>query len=289
MNKISTITDYRERINRVLVYINNHLGDKIDLAGLSEIAHFSPFHFHRIMRAYLKESIGTYIIRIRMESAATLLLYTKDDVADIAIKVGYESPAAFSKAFQKRFGTSPSDYRQNKGSLEYDVLFISDLKSKVMELKPKIKEIGSKKVVYIHAIGDYNEVGPVWERLADFMKKKKLFGFSTESMGISYDDPDITEASKLRYDACCTVSKEVKPEGEVGYKVIEGGLFAIFRHKGPYNTLNTTYNQIYEQWLPGSGYELRDVPPREVYLNDPEKSKPEDLKTDIYIGVEPGS
>jgi AraC family transcriptional regulator len=77
----------------------------------------------------------------------------------------------------------------------------------------------------------------------------------------------------------------VKPQGEVGYKVIEGGLFAIFRHKGPYNMLNATYNQIYEQWLPGSGYELRDVPPIEVYLTDAGKTKPENLKTDIYLGV----
>jgi len=285
MNKISTVNNYRERINRVLLYIDNHLGEKIDLAKLADMAHFSPFHFHRIMKAYLNESIGSYIIRVRLETAATLLIFLDDPIGDIAWKVGYESPAAFGKAFQKRFGTSPSDYRQNRGSLEYNKLFISDLKTNTMELKPKIKEIGPKKIVYIHAIGDYNDVGPAWERLAQFMQKNKLFGFGTECLGISYDDPAITDTEKLRYDACFTVSKEVKPDGEVGFKEIERGIYAIFRHKGPYSMLSKTYDQIYKNWLPTSGYELRDIPCMEFYHNDPNKTKPENLKTDIYIGV----
>jgi AraC family transcriptional regulator len=285
MNRISTTNNYRERINKVLLYINNHLGEKIDLAKMADMAHFSPFHFHRIMKAYLNESIGAYIIRVRLETAATLLLFANDPIGDIAWKMGYESPAAFTKAFQKRFGTSPSDYRQNKGSLEYNKIFMSDLKSIKMELKPKIKEIKPKKVIYIHSIGDYNELGPVWERLTKFMQKKKLFSFGTECLGLSYDDPEVTDTEKLRYDACFTVSKEVKPEGEVGYKEIEGGLFAIFRHKGPYSKLSETYDQIYKNWLSTSGYELRDVPPLEVYLSDPEKTKPENLKTDIYVGI----
>ena len=162
---------------------------------------------------------------------------------------------------------------------------MSDLKINKMKLKPKIKEINHKKVVYIRAIGAYNDVGPVWERLTGFMKKNRLFGFGTQCLGISYDDPDITDTEKLRYDACFTVSKEVKPEGEVGFMDVEGGLFAIFRHKGAYATLNETYNQIYKNWLPESGYELRDVAAMEVYLNHPGKTKSDNLKTDIYLGV----
>jgi AraC family transcriptional regulator len=77
----------------------------------------------------------------------------------------------------------------------------------------------------------------------------------------------------------------VKPEGEVGYKVLDGGLYAIFRHTGPYAEFSRTYDQIYLNWLPESGYELRDAPPLEFYLNDPDRTKPENLKTDIYVPV----
>ena len=285
MERLSTKKDYQERINRVLWHIDRHLGEELKLEELAAIAHFSPFHFHKIMRAYLRESLGSYIIRVRMETAASLLMYSDISITDIAYRIGYDTPAAFTKAFQKRFGTSPSDYRQNKGSLKTEKIQISNLKTQSMELKPKIREVKPIPVVYVHCIGDYNNVGPAWEKLAKFMKEKKLFSFGQDFIGVSYDDPSVTETGKLRYDACASVKKEVKPEGEVGYKVLEGGLYAIFRHKGPYSEFSKTYDAIYLQWLPESGYELRDAPPLEFYLNDPDSTRPENLKTDIYLPV----
>jgi AraC family transcriptional regulator len=222
-----------------------------------------------------------------LDTAASLLIYSDTTISDIAYRIGYDTPAAFTKAFQKRFGTSPSDYRQNKGSLEMENFQLSNLNFQVMKLKPKIKEIKPIPVVYIHHIGAYNKVGTAWEKLAKFMKEKKLFSFGQDFIGVSYDDPSVTEAEKLRYDACASVKKEVKPEGEVGYKVLEGGLFAIFLHKGPYENLSQTYDQIYSSWLPDSGYEVRDAPPMEYCLSDPDKVKPENLKTDIYVPVSP--
>jgi AraC family transcriptional regulator len=285
MFRQSTRDVYHERINKVLVYINNNLGEKMDLEKLASMAHFSPFHFHKIMRAYLRESIGSYIIRVRMETAANLLIYSGETITDIAYKIGYDTPAAFTKAFQKRFGTSPSDYRQNKGSLKMEKFQLSNLNFQVMILKPKIREIKPIPVIYVHAIGDYNNVGPAWEKLSKFMKEQKLFSFGTDFIGVSYDDPNVTETEKLRYDACASVKKEIKPEGEVGYKELEGGLYAIFRHKGPYKNFSQTYDEIYLNWLPDSGYELRDAPSLEFYLNSPGRTKPENLKTDVYIPV----
>jgi len=283
MSKSETKAVYFERINKVLVYIDSNLGEKMDLEMLAEKAHFSPFHFHKIMRAYLRESLGSYIIRVRLDTAAALLIYSDEPVSGIAYRIGYDTPAALTKSFQKRFGTSPSDYRQNKGSLKLEKVQLSNFKTSIMNLKPKIREIKPIPVVYIHAIGNYNDVGPVWERLMKFIKEKKLFSFSMDFIGVSYDDPSVTETEKLRYDACVKVHKDVKPEGEVGYKVLDGGLYAIFRHKGPYEAFSRTYDQIYLNWLPDSGYELRDAPPLEFYLNDPDSTKPENLKTDIYI------
>lgn len=285
MSKTSTKAIYFERINKVLVYINSHLGEELKLEELAAMACFSPFHFHKIMRAYLRESIGSYIIRVRLDSAVSLLLYSSESITDIAYRIGYDTPAAFTKSFQKRFGTSPSDYRQNKGSLRLQNVQLSTSNFKIMNLKPKIREIKPIPVAYIHSIGNYNEVGPVWDRLMAFIKEKKLFSFGMEFIGVSYDDPTVTESEKLRYDACVTMKKEIKPEGEVGFKHLEGGLHAIFRHKGPYKDFSKTYDQIYLNWLPDNGFELRDAPPLEFYLNDPESTKPENLKTDIYIPV----
>lgn len=286
--KEETRIDYLQRVNKVLLYINEHLAENLDIESLSHISNFSAFHFHRIMKAHLRESLGSYIQRLRLDKAANQLLFTKESISDIATNVGYESPAAFSKAFNKRFDISPTDYRENISSYKLKTEFLHLNKTfKIMELKPKIKDIKPKKVIYVNTIGPYmgDGIGKAWDILCSFAKKKHLFGFNTEFIGVSYDDPKITDQDKLRYDACVTVRKEVEPEAEVGYKLIQGGKYAIFRHVGPYDKFEETYDYIFSKWLPESGLELSDNPCFEKYLNDPEKTDPEHLKTEIYVPI----
>jgi len=139
------------------------------------------------------------------------------------------------------------------------------------------------KVIYIQAIGDYNNVGPAWGRLCEFAGRKGMFGPRTIMLGLSHDDPQITETSKLRYDACIVIDHDIEPEGEIGVKTVTGGNYAVFIHKGPYRELQKSYNDIFRNWLPESDNELGDSPPLEIYLNDPEKVKAEDLRTEICI------
>ncbi len=57
--RTSTTEEYHRCVNIVIEYINNHLGEEIDLEKLAEISHFSPYHFHRIMKAFLHEPLGS--------------------------------------------------------------------------------------------------------------------------------------------------------------------------------------------------------------------------------------
>ena len=75
--RMATTQEYHQCVNRVVEYINNHLGEEIDLERLAEISHFSPYHFHRIMKAFLGEPLGAFIVRTRIETAARLLRYRK--------------------------------------------------------------------------------------------------------------------------------------------------------------------------------------------------------------------
>ena len=72
--KKTTQEEYQKCVNAVVDYINLHLGEEIDLKSLARISHFSPFYFHRIMKAFLGEPVGTFIVRTRTEAAARLLL-----------------------------------------------------------------------------------------------------------------------------------------------------------------------------------------------------------------------
>ncbi len=286
--KTDTQNFYFERINKVIHYINNHLDENPDISKLAEIGNYSQYHFHRIMKAYLGESLGAYIIRLRLETAASLLLYSSETVNNIAFNVGYETPSSFTKAFKKRYGISPVEFRKNNSatpkSEQIKIKFnaMENLKS----LQPKIKNVKSKKVIYARALGNYNKSAEkAWETVCTFAKTKKLFGFKTEFIGISHDDPKITDSEKLRYDACVAITKDVKPEGEIGTQEIPGGKFAVFTHKGPYEKLENSYEYIFGKWLPESKSELRNVHSFEKYLNAPEDTEPEKLRTEIYIPI----
>jgi AraC family transcriptional regulator len=287
--KADTLSFYHERINKVVNYINNHLNEDLDIIKLANVGNYSTFHFHRIMRAYLGESLGAYIIRQRLESAVGLLRYSDESISNIAFKVGYENPPSFNKAFKKRYGVSPAGYKKNNQML----MKINDSRIKfyamenLKSLKPKIKEIKSKKVIYARAFGDYNKsAGKAWDTVCDFAKRKKLFGFRTELLGISHGDPNVTEADKLRYDACIVVTKEIYPEGEIGVQEVEGGKYAIFTHIGSYRFLKNSYDYIFGKWLAESGKELRNINCFEKYLNNAENTKEDKLKTDIYIPIQ---
>ena len=52
-SKKTTREEYQKCVNAVVDYINLHLGEEIDLKSLAKISHFSPFYFHRIMKAFL--------------------------------------------------------------------------------------------------------------------------------------------------------------------------------------------------------------------------------------------
>jgi AraC family transcriptional regulator len=283
--KEATQRDYHERINKVLHYINAHLDEKMELEKLASLSNFSPFHFHRIMRAHLNESLGSYILRARLDTAARLLEFTGMSVSDIAYKVGYDVPSSFTKAFKKRFDVSPMEFK-NDGLKTIN--YLEQVKTaREMELKVRIVEAKPRKVVYVQSIGEYSGTGTAeaWQEVFNFVKSKRLFSWRMEMIGVSHDDPQITEADKCRYDACITVSREVKPEGKVGVKTLEGGPYAVFRYQGPYSGLGEAYSYIYRTWLPGSGKELRDHPCFEKYLNDPNKVRPEKLLTEIHVPV----
>ncbi len=287
--KTDTQNFYFERINKVVCHINNHLGENLDVSKLAEIGNYSPYHFHRIMKSYLGEPLAAYITRIRLETAVSLLIYSDEAINAIAFKVGYENPSSFNKAFKKRYGISPAEYRKNSEitlQLKNQKVKFNAMES-LKSLEPKIKVLKPKKVIYATVLGNYNKSSEkAWETICGYAKEKRLFGFKTEFIGISHDDPKITEPDKLRYDACIAVTKDVKPDGPIGVQEIQGGKFAVFIHKGAYEKLENSYDYIFGKWLPESGKELRNIPCFEKYLNTPEDTAPEKLRTEIYIPIQ---
>ena len=93
-------------------YIRAHIDEPLDRETLAAVAGFSIPHFHRVFTAHVGESAVSYVRRLRMERAGRKLRMGAVDITEVALAAGYDSHAAFSKAFKQQFGISPSDFRQ---------------------------------------------------------------------------------------------------------------------------------------------------------------------------------
>ncbi len=160
-------------------------------------------------------------------------------------------------------------------------------------IKVDIVDFDAVEVLAVRKIGDYQKSAKeAWEVLMSFAytkkikEKKNLMGKEARMFGIGYDDPKSIPVEELRYDACISYDdKSVKPEGEVIVKSIEGGKYLYHLHKGSYEGLKEKYAQMMS-YLIEKGAAMADKPAFEEYYNrDPRRTKPENLKTGIFIPV----
>jgi AraC family transcriptional regulator len=111
--------EYTSRVNRVIDYIEANISKDLSLGELAEVAHFSTFHFHRIFRAMVDETLNDFIKRIRVEKAATkLVLNPKKSVTEIAFECGFSGSSAFARSFRETYGMCASSWR-SRGHLQY--------------------------------------------------------------------------------------------------------------------------------------------------------------------------
>jgi AraC family transcriptional regulator len=273
--RASTTEAYYERILRTLVFIQQHLDEELDLETLAGVACFSSFHFHRIFRGMVGESVAEHIRRLRLERAAQRLKSTERPVTDIAFEAGYEAHEAFTRAFRARFGNSPSEFRDTH-----------PLPEGREPISVTVQRFEAMKVAFVRHVGPFHEVGSAWGTVMAFAGMRGLFGAHTRAIGIIHDDPDITAPEKLRYDAAVTIVTEIQPEGAIGVQEIPAREYVVARHRGPYERISETYARICGEWLPASGRELAAAPALEFYLNAPQFTKPEDLLTDACLPLE---
>ena len=106
------VQDYSNRIQDVIRYIGEHIQEPLDRETLASVAGFSIPQFHRVFTAHVGESAISYVRRVRLERAARKLRMGAVDITEVALAAGYDSHAAFSKAFKQQFEVSPREFRQ---------------------------------------------------------------------------------------------------------------------------------------------------------------------------------
>ena len=100
-------------IETVIDYIESHLDEKLDLEKVSEAAHYSKYHLHRMFTNTVGMTIHDYVQRRQLTEAAKLLVFSTKPIIEVAFFCGYESQQAFSSAFKSMYKVPPAQYRDS--------------------------------------------------------------------------------------------------------------------------------------------------------------------------------
>ncbi|WP_291298785.1 GyrI-like domain-containing protein [Elioraea sp.] len=277
----TTATRHAERLSRALA----HLGDNLDappgLEALASVAAFSPFHFHRIWTAAMGETIADTTRRLLLHRAAHELVRGALPLARIAQRAGYAGLPAFGRAFKAAYGISPAAYRR-AGGIGVPPVHVTPNEDGTMHDVSIIRFPGAHCAALRH-IGAYQDMGPVFDRLAAWAGARGLIGEATRFIGVYHDEPDAVPLSKLRSDAALTIPAGTAVERPITLLDIPATRAAMFTFKGPYAELEGAYRWLYGTWLPASGEEPADFPCFEDYLNDPKTLPPPEWLTAVYL------
>ncbi|PZD95774.1 DNA-binding response regulator [Paenibacillus sambharensis] len=98
-------------IKQVHEFVSNELGQETSVKTIADKVFLHPVYLSKIYKAETGESLGDYIIRMRMERALYLLKHSNKKIYEITAELGYQNPQYFSKMFKKHYGLTPNEFR----------------------------------------------------------------------------------------------------------------------------------------------------------------------------------
>ena len=299
---------YIASIQRVEDYIERHLSEPLNLEMLARVAHFSPYHFHRIFRVFTGETLNKFVARRRVERAASQL-YTLPDksITEIALDCGFSGAAAFARSFKAHFKMTASQWRdayledvedslrkisqtnrknrQSMGKIWKDAQVTRlygggtnqwsvTMKKQNLTTDITVETLDEMTVAYVRHVGPYKGdselFGKLFGRLAQWAGPRGIFALPTMQMlSVYHDDPEVTEEEKLRMSVCVAVPADTQTSGEIGLMTVAGGEYAVARFEMLPKDYEAAWGLVYGGWFPESGYQPDDRPPLEMYDNDP--------------------
>jgi AraC family transcriptional regulator len=301
--------EYQSRINKTFDYIETHLEKQFTLEELASVANFSKFHFHRIFQGMVGETPFQFILRLRLEKAATSLIYNpKLTISEIAYSSGFSDISIFSRNFRNHFQVSASQWRATKcknsnlsqndsNRLHNDdkpsIYFCRNTNTlkwrTAMKLNKSVEVtmLPEMTLAYIRHIGPYKGDGKLfeklWGRICTWAGPKGLLQLSDiKFLVIYHDDPNVTAEDKLRMSVCITVPPATKVNDEIGKMKIEAGNYVVARFELKENEFSEAWEWVYGQWFPASGYQPDDKPCFEIYPEEPKDGK---FVVDICVPV----
>ncbi len=285
--------DSLKQMNLAMQYIEEHLTDEIDFKLLARMACCSEYHFKRVFSFLAGMPLGEYIRRRRLTLAVTLLRSSDKKIIDIAGLLGYDSPDAFTKAFQNMHGVTPSHSRRDNTSLksfppmtfQLTIQGGNTMNFRIVE-KKAFQIIGVKKRITLVYQGVNNQMDSMWASFVpqDFIDLKRLA--NVEPNGILCVSANFTEGRTegTELDQYIGVATTNTAPDKWEVLPVDAATWAVFTAIGSFpQELQSVWGRIYSEWFPISGYELTGGP--EILWNQGMDTTVPDYKSEIWIPV----
>lgn len=263
-------------IQNAINYIEDHLLEDLDYEEIAKESFSSPFHFQRVFSILCGYTLGEYIRNRRLTLAGAELSCSREKIIDVAFKYGYDSPESFAKAFQKFHGITPSQARSGGAMLKS----FSRLSIKVsleggsvmnykIEEKPEMRMVGYKRR-FTGSPNDKQEQDHYFacetrleQAILEGLCREHVVGyqiltnFDADGYDFYYGYPfpqwALESLEDLPEDIVKRFERITIPAGQ--YLVCE-----TERCEFPTAKVDSLRCKVISEWLPTSGYALRNAP-----------------------------
>ena len=277
--------EWIERLNNTINYIEKHLTEEIDYEQLGKTACCSAYHFQRMFTYMAGIPLSEYIRRRKMSMAAIDLQGGDAKIIDIAEKYGYNSPTAFTRAFQTIHGIAPSLVKREGVSVKsfppitfkITVKGVEEMNYRI-ETKDAFRIIGVSQPLHKEIEENFAVVPKMWQEAAEGGTLQKLAAMmDTQPMGL-LGVSACNDEEQWKYFIAVSCTKE---SDEFEEYTVPAATWAIFSGAGTNNSIQELEQRIVTEWLPTSGYEYANAPDIEVYLN----ADPQNAQYEVWIPV----
>jgi AraC family transcriptional regulator len=269
--------DYVERVNRAVDYVTQNLAEPLRLEDVARAACFSTYHFHRVFRALMGETLAAFVKRVRLERAVYLLSHREGaSLTDIALACGFSSSSDFSRSFRGRYGVPPRAFDIERFRAERRQAMNAELKLTTLPAGENpdgfavtLRELPARRVAYLRVQRPY-EADNVPRAIARLVAWADARGLAAgEWLGYQWEDPEIVPLDKCRYDVGVVVPEGTLAEGEVSIATFSPMRVAEVEIAGSIELELRALDWLFRTWLPASGYAPAHQPGFEVWNGRP--------------------
>jgi AraC family transcriptional regulator len=299
MRQSRASVEFQRRLERVIDYIQQHPNADLSLEALAGVAHFSPFHFHRVFKAYAGSTVLSYVTRSRLQRALFVMRTSpRKRLGQVAAESGFDSLSTFSKVFRNAYGTAPSrmDVRSVSRLLELSLANEGapddpEAPARVRrQWRVRIEARPEMSLAFVRVQGGYLEPQSLVDgylRLQSWIETAAIDRRASLLLGMSMDDPDIVPLHECRYDFCCTVPLGTSSDAIVARRQLPATRWAVLPCEGTLADVGEAWAYLFRDWLPQSGWQAAALPAMEVFHRRPEEIGWDRFDLDCCLPVVP--